>query len=149
MPMFSHSVTENAVNVDAVVMPKPDISLCRQTVLPRDIKSLHPGGSTVSILLLFIKKCFRMIESLIKVLKSNFKKIYILQFWCSFHEQEPAKKRGKMWPELGSLHFTRDMVVNETQRNSCALESTAEMKLGVGKCWPLLRHTSWFLHPPA
>lgn len=77
--MFSHSVTENAVNVDAVVMPKPDIPLCRQRVLPRDIKCLRPGGSTVSILLLFIKKCFRMIESLIKVLKSNLKKIYILQ----------------------------------------------------------------------
>lgn len=55
--MFSYSGAENAVNVDAVVMPKLDVSLCRQRVLPRDLKSLHPGGSTVSILLLFIKKC--------------------------------------------------------------------------------------------
>lgn len=85
---------------------------------------------------------FSMIKSILKVLKSNLEKS-ILELWCNFNEQELAKKERQVWPELGYLHLWR------TQRNLCALESIAEMKQGVGKCWSLLWHISWFPHPPA
>jgi len=57
------------------------------------------------------------------------------------------RKASVAW--IGVSALMKDIVVNETQRNLCALESIAEMKQGVGKCWSLLWHISWFPHPPA